>query len=99
MGTGTFPGVRWPGRGVDPPPSSDKVNEYICTSTPLLGLCGLYLYLLENSVCWLTGLQNVEEVKPTLLRSLFWTLHIISVDILLTVHLNIFILLLNNLMH
>ena len=28
MGTGSFPGVKWPGRGVDhPPPSSSEVKE------------------------------------------------------------------------
>ena len=28
MGTGSFPGVKWPGHGVDhPPPSSTKVKE------------------------------------------------------------------------
>ena len=28
MGTGSFPGVKWPGRGVDhPPPSSTEVKE------------------------------------------------------------------------
>ena len=27
--TGSFPGVKWPGRGVDPPPSSAKVKEKV----------------------------------------------------------------------
>jgi hypothetical protein len=35
MGTGSSPGVKWPGRGVDhPPPSSAEVNVKV----------GLYLY-------------------------------------------------------
>ena len=45
MGTGSFPGVKRPGRGVDhPPPSSAEVIkiEYSYTSTPLLGLRGLF---------------------------------------------------------
>ena len=30
MGTGSFPGVKWSGRGVDhPPPSSAEVNERV----------------------------------------------------------------------
>jgi len=46
MGTGSFPGVKWPGHGVDhPPPSSTKVKErvelYLCSpsgpSWPVLG--------------------------------------------------------------
>jgi len=45
MGTGSFPGVKRPGRGVDhPPPSSAEVNErvelYIYTAP--LGLSGLF---------------------------------------------------------
>jgi len=43
IGTGSFPGVKWPGRGVDhPPPSSAEVKErtelYLYS---LLGLRGL----------------------------------------------------------
>ena len=46
MGTGSFPGVKRPGRGVDhPPPSSTKVRErvelYLCSASgpswPVLG--------------------------------------------------------------
>jgi len=46
MGTGSFPGVKWPGHGVDhPPPSSAEVKErvelYLCSlsgpSWPVLG--------------------------------------------------------------
>ena len=29
MGTGSFPGVKRPGRGVDPPPSSAEVKERV----------------------------------------------------------------------
>ena len=43
MGTGSFPGVTRPGRGVDHPPSSAEVKkEYSHTSTPPLGLHGLF---------------------------------------------------------
>jgi len=43
MGTGSFPGIRRLGRGVDHlPPSSADVNESVeYTLTPLLGLHGL----------------------------------------------------------
>ena len=43
MGTGSFPGIKRPGRGVDnPPPSSAEVKERVelHLSSPL-GLCGL----------------------------------------------------------
>ena len=53
MGTGSFPGVKRPGRGVDhPPPSSAEVKErvelYLFTTLGLRGLFqgDLYLYLL-----------------------------------------------------
>jgi len=43
MGTGSFPGVKWPGRGVDHPPHLvprlKKEKSY--TTTPPLGLRGL----------------------------------------------------------
>jgi hypothetical protein len=44
MGTGSFPGVKRPGRGVDhPPPSSVEVKERVeLYSTPLMGLRGLF---------------------------------------------------------
>jgi hypothetical protein len=44
MGTGSFPGVKRPGRGADhpTPPSSEVENEYSYTSTPPLGPGGLY---------------------------------------------------------
>jgi hypothetical protein len=43
MGTGSFPGVKRPGRGADhPPPSSAEVtNKYSYTCTPPPGLRGL----------------------------------------------------------
>ena len=43
IGTGSFPGVKRPGRGVDhPPPSSIEVNERVeLYSAPSLGLRGL----------------------------------------------------------
>jgi hypothetical protein len=39
-GTGSFPGVKRPGRGADhpTPPSAEVENAYIYTSTPPLGL-------------------------------------------------------------
>ena len=52
MGTGSYPGIKRPGRDVDHPlpltPTLKKEQSY--TSTPTLGLCGLskgelYLYL------------------------------------------------------
>jgi len=51
MGTGSFPGVKWPGRGVDhPPPSSAEVKErvelYLYSPTgPLLPVLGRNLPL------------------------------------------------------
>jgi len=44
MGTGSFPGVKWPERGVDhPPPSRAEVKERVSyTSSPPLGLRGLF---------------------------------------------------------
>jgi len=44
MGTGSFPGVKWPGRGVDHPPhlALRLKKEYSYTSTPPMGLCGLF---------------------------------------------------------
>jgi hypothetical protein len=39
MGTGSFPGIKRQGRGVEhpPPPSAEVENEYSYTFTPLLG--------------------------------------------------------------
>ena len=44
MGTGSFPGVKRPGRGVDHPPhlAPSLKKEYSYTSTPYLGLRGLF---------------------------------------------------------
>jgi hypothetical protein len=44
MGTGSFPGVKWPGRGADhPPPSSAGVNKGEShTSNHPLACSGLY---------------------------------------------------------
>jgi hypothetical protein len=44
MGTGSFPGVKWPGRGVDHPPhlAPKLMKEYRYNSTPPLGLRGLF---------------------------------------------------------
>ena len=63
-GTGSFPGVKRPGCGVDHPPSSSaevdgRVELYICSpsgpSWPVLGRTYIYLYCSEN----LTELTNV----------------------------------------
>ena len=44
MGTGSFPGVKRPGRGVDHPPhlAPRLKKEYSYTTTPLLGLHDLF---------------------------------------------------------
>ena len=44
MGTGSFPGVEWPGRGVDHPPhlAPRLKKEYSYTSTPPLDLRDLF---------------------------------------------------------
>ena len=44
MGTGSFPEVKRPGRGVEHPPhlAPRLSKEYRCISTPLLGLRGLF---------------------------------------------------------
>jgi len=44
MGTGSFPGVKRPGSGVDHPPHPELrlKKEYSSTSTPPLGLSGLF---------------------------------------------------------
>jgi hypothetical protein len=38
MGTGSFPGVKWPGRGVDHPPSSSAEVKEKSIAIPLLPL-------------------------------------------------------------
>jgi len=45
MHTGSFPGVKRPGRSIDhPPPSAPRLKkEYSYTSIPPMGLCGLVL--------------------------------------------------------
>jgi hypothetical protein len=63
MGTGSFPGVKRPGSGVDHPlPSSTEFKEraelYL---TPLLGLRGLFyreLYLFHTSICYSSWYQR-----------------------------------------
>jgi hypothetical protein len=67
MGTGSFPGVKRPGRGSDhPPPSSAEVKkEESYTSTPLwafgyvTGYLYLYLYSMftEFSILYIFGIQ------------------------------------------
>jgi hypothetical protein len=69
MDTGSLPGVKGPGRGVDhPPQSSAEVKEYSYTSTPPLGFHGLlqgeiYLYFILSNrdlrrVVFLAALYN-----------------------------------------
>jgi hypothetical protein len=43
MGTGSFPGVKQPGRGADhpPPPRAEVENEYSYTQLPVWALGGL----------------------------------------------------------
>ena len=55
MGTGSFPGVKRPGRGVDHPPhlAPRLKKEWSYTSTPLLGLRGqFYVELQWPEVFW-----------------------------------------------
>ena len=57
MGTGSFPGVKRPGRGVDQPPhlTPRLKKEYSYTSIPTLGLRGLFwgeLYLYYYYYCY-----------------------------------------------
>jgi len=40
MGTGSLPGVKWPGRGVEHPLAPRLKKEYSYTSTPSLDLRG-----------------------------------------------------------
>jgi hypothetical protein len=44
MGTGSFPEVKWPGRGVNNPPhlAPKLKKEYSYTTAPPLGLRGLF---------------------------------------------------------
>jgi len=43
MGTGSFPGVKRPGRGVEHPlPSNVEVKERVGLASPPLGLRGLF---------------------------------------------------------
>jgi hypothetical protein len=43
MGTGSCPGVKRPGRGVDhPPPTSAEVKEWSCPSAPLWAFVAYY---------------------------------------------------------
>jgi hypothetical protein len=64
IGTGSFPGVKRSERGVDHPPhlESGLKKEYSYTSTPLLGLRGLFygeLYLYLNFVSPYVSYQPV----------------------------------------
>jgi len=63
MGTGSFPGVKWPGRGVDhpPAPSARLKKEYNYTSTPPLGIRGLF---------W-DEILNLNEKKRTRAKFLY----------------------------
>ena len=70
MGTGSFPGVKRPGRGVDhPPPSSADVKErielYLYTTSgpswPVIGLTLSYFYLYLYDNCERNVLQPIES--------------------------------------
>jgi hypothetical protein len=44
MGTGSLPGLKWPGRGVDhPPPSGPEVKERVACSRVTFTFTFLYL--------------------------------------------------------
>ena len=64
VGTGSFSGVKRPGRGVDHPPNLTQriKKEYSYTSIPALGVRGLlwgelylYLYLYLFNICEFVG--------------------------------------------
>jgi hypothetical protein len=69
MGTGSFPGVKRPGRGVDhPPPSCAEVKErvdlYLYSpagpSWPVLGRTLPLLYMFQPLYGHLQGAQNIK---------------------------------------
>jgi len=69
MGTGSFPEVQRPGRGVDhPPPSSTEIKtDYSYTSTPPLAFRGLfyrelYFYLIFG---YYKQMVKVNKRPPT----------------------------------
>jgi hypothetical protein len=83
MGTGSFPGVKRPGRGVDnPPPSSDEVKErvepyFYSPSGPLWPVIGWTLPLplplqpsLLQQCIWLTNLTNARVYSSVTMN--FW---------------------------
>jgi len=68
MGTGSFPGVKRPGHGVDHPPHLVPMlkKEQSYTSTPPLGLRGLLqgelcLYLIDNRNCGQMSVKSEER--------------------------------------
>jgi hypothetical protein len=68
MGTGPFPGVKWPGRGVEHPPHlvPRLKTEQIYTTTPPMGFRGLSSGEINfNFVCLCTYLagDDVLEVE------------------------------------
>jgi hypothetical protein len=72
MGTVSFPGVKWPGRGVDhQPPSGTEVKErvelYLFSSSgpslPVIGRVYLYLYLLY--VCFKRKIYKVCDSEAS----------------------------------
>jgi hypothetical protein len=67
VGTGSFPGVKWPWRGVDhPPPSRAEVNERVelYTYSLSLGLLGLFIYVV-HSVVFLKLLKRYKQSNTT----------------------------------
>jgi len=79
MGTGSFPGVKQPGRGVDhPPPSSAEVKERVklylySPSGPfevyLVRLNNVFSAVFSNTVCSLA--LEPSFVYPTVIHAIF----------------------------
>jgi len=68
MGTGSFPGVKRPGLGVDHPPHlvPNLKKEYSCTSTPPLDLRGLLQAELYFTVVhWCTDNSQTYVESPS----------------------------------
>jgi len=78
VGTGSFPGVKQPGRGVDhPPPSSAEVEETVELKSARLGFRGLFwgeLYLYRYYNITEVGNRKIPFLVLTCSLRLFkWT--------------------------